>query len=68
MPRLVYDDYFFIHLPGRLNYCQITIINSQNSRRPEEQEGESSDDPALFFPKALNAWFCLAGLLTCPGF
>lgn len=29
--------------------------------------GESLDDTALFFPKALNASFCLAGLLTCPG-
>jgi len=31
-------------------------------------EWESEIDSALFFPKALNAYNCLAGLLTYPGF
>ena len=43
---------------------QIQLIFSANRKG----ERESWNDSALFFPKALNAKFCLAGLLTYPGF
>jgi hypothetical protein len=59
---------YFSHRRHKLNYCDLSIIIIHYSRQPEKKEKESSDDAALFFPKALNAWFCLAGLLTCPGF
>jgi len=50
---------------------EIKIVSIQirfKSAAARKDKWESLYDSALFFPKALNAKHCLAGLLTYPGF
>jgi hypothetical protein len=51
---------------GRYRKLQFSKSTSIFSCRDSER-GESFCDSMLFFPKALNI-YCLAGLLTYPGF